>query len=221
VTSGGADLKITKPIHQLYLELLERHGGPERFWPQWCAAHKTPALRELIAIGAVLTQRTSWHNADLALRNLQKAGLLSLAAIAALPNLEKLTELIRPAGFYTTKPQRLFDFCSFVTCEYGSLEKLGQEELNVAREKLLALKGIGPETADTILLYALDQPTFVIDEYTKRLVKGRGLATKFGYDHLKGLFEEQVPREVAIYQNFHVLIIVAQKGEAGSIMKVV
>ena len=147
-------------------------------WPQWCARQKSPRLRELIAIGAILTQRTSWHNADLALRNLQKANLLSLVSIAEIKDIGQLVDLIRPAGFFTTKPQCLFDLCDFIIKEYGNLENFRQEDLNNAREKLLAIKGIGPETADTILLYALDKPIFVIDEYTKRLVQKLKLANK-------------------------------------------
>ncbi len=120
-------------IHQLYLELQQKYGPTEKFWPQWCASKKSLRLRELIAIGAILTQRTSGHNADLALRNLKREELLSLQRIANLSDLKKLTELVRPAGFYQTKPKRLFDFCSFVTKEYGNLEKLMEENLEVAR----------------------------------------------------------------------------------------
>lgn len=206
-------------IHQLYLELRQKHGPAVEIWPQWCTARKSPRLRELIAIGAILTQRTSWHNADLALRNLKKRGLLSLTVIAGLPDLEKLTKLIRPAGFYTTKPRCLFDFCAFVTHEGGDLKTLGREEPGLVREKLLAIKGIGPETADTILLYALDKPAFVVDEYTKRLVEKRGLADKFSYEHLKELFEKGLPRDVKLYQDFHALIIIEEKGKSGSVMK--
>jgi len=206
-------------IWQLYLELYQKYGPPERLWPQWCASKKSPELRELIAIGAILTQRTSWHNADLALRNLKKAGLLSLQKISALPDLDYLAEIIRPAGFYQTKPKRLFNFCCFVTKEYGSLEDLRRETLEDARKKLLALKGIGPETADTILLYAFDKPTFVIDEYTRRLVRKRRLSRKLGYDHLKKLFERNLPRNAKIYQDFHALIIIKEKGRARSVMK--
>lgn len=208
-------------IYSLYLELWEKYGPAEKYWPQWCARKKTPKTREIIAIGAILTQRTSWHNANLALKNLKKEGLLSLEKIAQLKDFDWLTELIRSAGFYQTKPKRLFDFCSFIVKEYGTLEKFRKENLTLAREKLLSLKGIGPETADTILLYALDKPTFVIDEYTKRFVKKYELAGKFTDDYLKDLFEKSLPKEAEIYQNYHVLIIVDQKGEAGSKMEIV
>ncbi len=214
-------MKRQNKIHNLYLKLYKKHGDPEKFWPQWCAKKKTSELRELVAIGAILTQRTSWHNADLALRNLKKEKLLSLKSIASLKGLDKLTELIKPAGFYQTKPKRLFGLASFIIDNYENLGNFSKENLIVARGKLLNLYGIGPETADTILLYAVDRPTFVIDEYTKRLVSGERLSNKLAYDHLKELFEISLPKKVEIYQNFHALIIVEQKGKRGSIMRVV
>jgi len=206
-------------IYQLYLELLEKHGPAVRFWPQWCAKRKSPTTREKIAIGAILTQRTSWHNAHLALLNLKKEGLLSLPKIANLTDLSRLIELIRPAGFYQTKPKRLLDFCSFVINQYGNLKNFMAEDLLTARHKLLAISGIGPETADTILLYALDKPTFVIDEYTRRLVKKKALSENFNPDFLKNLFEKNLPRDVKIFQDFHALIIIDQKGEVESRME--
>lgn len=210
---------MANKIYQLYLELLERHGPPVEFWPQWCKEKKSLKDRERIAIGAILTQRTSWHNAHLALLNLKKKNLLSLPKIAGLTDFSQLVDLIKPAGFYQTKPKRLLYFCSFVIKEYGGLENLMAEDLKIARSKLLAISGIGPETADTILLYALDKPSFVIDEYTKRLVKKRKLTDNLNPDSLKKLFEENLPRNVRIYQDFHALIIIDQKGEPGSIME--
>ena len=206
-------------IYHLYHSLYRKHGDPGKFWPQWCAGKKSWWIRELIAMGAILTQRTSWHNADLALRNLKKANLLSVEKIARLTNLSQLTDLLKPAGFFQTKPRCLYDFCTFVIREYKNIEALLGENLGTLRQQLLALRGIGPETADTILLYALDRPTFVIDEYTKRLVKKEKLAKKLNYDFLKELFEKNLPRDVSVYQNFHALIIIAQKGEEGSKMK--
>ena len=206
-------------VYQLYLELLEKHGSPQKFWPQWCARKKTLATKEKIAIGAILTQRTSWHNAHLALLNLKKENLLSLQKILGLTDFSQLVDLIRPAGFYQTKPKRLFNFCSFAIKEYGGLEKFMAENLEVARDKLLSIPGIGPETADTILLYVLDKPSFVVDEYTKRLVKRRGLTDNLNSDSLKNLFEENLPGNVGVYQDFHALIIIDQKGEVGSRME--
>lgn len=210
---------MTNKIYQLYLELLEKHGSPEKFWPQWCDRRKSLATREKIAIGAILTQRTSWHNAHLALLNLKKRRLLSLANIAGLTDLRQFIDLTRPAGFYQTKPKRLFNFCSFVIKEYAGLRNFMAEDLKTARNKLLSIPGIGPETADTILLYALDKSTFVIDEYTKRLVKKKRLANNLRLDFLKSLFEKNLPCDAKAYQDFHALIIINQKGEIKSKME--
>ena len=206
-------------VHHLYLNLRRKHGPARDIWPQWCAAKKSLRTRELVALGAILTQRTSWHNADLALRNLKKAGLLSLEKIALLRDLGELATLVKPAGFHQSKPKRLFTFASFVTAGYKNLERFKGVPLKEARENLLSLYGIGPETADTILLYALDKPSFVVDEYTKRLVKKKRLATRLDYDYLKSLFEANLPRSVRLYQDFHALIIVEEKGRPGSVMR--
>lgn len=201
-----ASLKIL----ELYLDLLKKHGPPEKYWPQWCAEKKTKRDREIIAFGAVLTQRTSWHNAELALLNLQKANFLSLEKIAKLENSEILIPLIRVAGFYQSKPKRLWDLCRYL--DQVKIPK---------REELLKIKGIGPETADTILLYVFDQLTFVIDEYTKRFVKRENLADKLDYDYLKDLFEKSLPEDPKIYQDFHALIIFGQKEKKGWEMQAV
>lgn len=209
----------TSKIFKIYRNLLSVHGEPVRFWPQWCAEEKDKKLREVIALGVILTQRMSWRNVHLALENLKRKNLLSLKKVAALQNLDLLTELIRPAGFFQTKPKRIYGFCKFIVDKYGDLENFRKEKLSVARAKLLNLYGIGPETADAILLYALDKPTFVIDEYTKRLVKKEKLAGKFDYDYLKNLFEKGLPKNVTLYRNFHALIIIDQKGEEKSVME--
>lgn len=206
-------------IVRLYFRLLRKYGNPEIFWPQWCAKRKNKKLREIIAIGAILVQKTSWINAELALRNLKKENLLSLRKIANLKNLDKLTNLLKPAGFYNTKPKRLYTLASFITKEYRDVEKLLNEDINILREKLLGLYGIGQETTDTLLLYALDKPSFIIDEYTKRFVKKYKLTKYKTYNELKRFFEKSLPRKVAIYQNFHILIIIDQKGKEKSYMK--
>jgi len=197
-------------IYQFYLNLLSEYGSPEKFWPQWCKKKKARQDQEVIAIGSILTQRTSWHNAELALLNLKRAGLLSIKKIAALDNPEELVPLIRVAGFHQSKPKRLWDLC-----RYLKMVKVPQ------REELLKIKGIGPETADTILLYVFDRPTFVIDEYTKRLVKEYHLARKFNYPYLKALFERNLPKDPKVYQDFHALIIFDQKNGKNMRMQIV
>lgn len=209
-------------IFKLYLNLLKRYGSPEKYWPQWCKREKSQRDREIIALGAFLTQRTSWRNAQMALENLQNSNLLSFNKILKLGGPEKLIELIRVAGFFNTKPKRIWEFCRTIIGDFGTIRAFGEfamTDLHRAREKLLSLYGIGPETADTILLYVLDEPSFIVDEYTKRLVKKEKLADKFDYDFLKDLFEKSLPTDVRIYQDFHALIIFNQKEKSGWGMK--
>jgi len=213
-----------KRIYQLYLDLLKKYGSPEKFWPQWCQKEKSLHDREIIALGAILTQRTSWRNAETALINLKKAGLLSLEKIAELGSYEPLVPQVRVVGFYKTKPRRVWEFCLTVIRDFGGIggfREYAEKDLQGAREKLLGLYGIGPETADTILLYALDKSSFVIDEYTRRLVVRNGLIKNLDYMSLKNFFEENLPFDVRIYQDFHALIIFSQKEKSGWGMKVV
>ena len=206
-------------IFKLYLRLLRKHGPPQKYWPQWCATKKSLKTREMIAIGAILTQRTSWHNVDLALKNLKRVNLLSLGKISKLKDLDYLSNLIKPAGFPKIKAKRLFTFCAFVTEKHRGLENFMKEDLETSRRELLSLNGIGPETADTILLYALEKPSFVIDEYTRRLLVKKGLSTNLKYRHLKDFFEKSLPPAMGLYRDFHALIIIEGKGEKSSFMK--
>ena len=207
-------------IFSLYKELLKKYGDPEELWPDWCSKKKDLKTRELIALGALLTQRTSWRNANLALNNLVSANIYQLEKITKLTDLSETTNLIRPAGFYTTKPKRLQSFSKFVVNEYGGIKKMLTDDKNILREKLLKVYGIGPETADTLLLYALDRPSFVIDEYTKRFVEKYKLdARSKTYDYLKKTFEDSLPKDFILFQNYHVLIIVDAKGKELSRME--
>jgi len=200
-------------ILTLYKELLKKYGDPEELWPDWCSKKKALKTRELIALGAILTQRTSWRNANLALKNLVDANIYQLEKIAKLNDLTEITKLIRVAGFYTTKPKRLQSFSKFVLNEYSGIKKMLTEDKNILREKLLQVYGIGPETADTLLLYALDKPSFVIDEYAKRFVEKYSIeADSKDSDSLKKTFEDSLPQDTILFQNYHVLIIVDQKG---------
>ncbi len=207
-------------ILSLYKELLNKYGDPEELWPDWCSKKKNLRTRELIALGAILTQRTSWRNANLALKNLINTNLYELEKIAELSNLRQITDLIRPAGFYTTKPKRLQSFSKFVVNEYGGIKKMLQDSKNVLREKLLKVYGIGPETADTLLLYALDKPSFVVDEYAKRFLEKYSVdINSKNYDSLKKIFENLLPEDTVLFQNYHVLMIVDQKGKRWSKME--
>lgn len=211
---------VSKDLYQYYQKLLQEYGDPVKYWPQWCAEKKSTEEREKIIIGMVLVQRTSWHNANIALKNLKKEKLLSVEKIARLSNLNQLTQLIRPAGFYQSKPKRLFDICTFVANE-GGVKGLMKKDAKNVRRQLLNIKGVGQETADTILLYALDKLVFIVDEYTRRWTEKKGLTKEKDYAKLQQLFHNNLKPELTIYQNYHALIIVDQKGEKTSKMEVV
>jgi endonuclease-3 related protein len=209
-----------KNLYHYYLQLLREYDDPVKYWPQWCAKKKSIEEREKIIIGMILVQRTSWHNADIALKNLKKENLLSILKIAKLKSLTKLTQLIRPAGFYQSKPKRLFDVCAFIT-KLGGVKKMMQIDTENLRQQLLGIKGVGQETADTILLYALDKPVFIIDEYTRRWTEKNGLTKEKDYIKLQRLFKTNLKPNLEVYKNFHALIIVGQKGREASKMAIV
>jgi len=197
-------------FEKLYQELKKKHGSPKGQWSLWCKREKSEKEREEVVIGAILTQRTNWKNVELSFSNLKKAKINSLKDILKIKP-KKLERLIRPSGFYKAKSQYLINLAKFIIKNYGSLTKMKKEDGKKLREKLLKLKGIGPETADSILLYALDKPVFVIDEYTRRLVKKRNLAQKFSYDFLQDLFEKNLKKDLRLYQDFHALIVIEGK----------
>ncbi|MFH1671616.1 MAG: hypothetical protein ABH889_02490 [Candidatus Portnoybacteria bacterium] len=197
-------------FEKLYKEIKGEYGMPKGQWKLWCKRPKTRQEREEVAIGAILTQRTNWKNAELALNNLKKAKITSLKDIYRL-GAKTLAPLIRPSGFYQAKAQYLFNLTRFIVKNYGGLAGIRKAELKELREELLELKGIGPETADSILLYALDKPVFVIDEYTRRLVKKRGLADNLSYPFLQKLFEKNLRKDFRLYQDFHALIVIDGK----------
>jgi len=197
-------------IEKLYKELKRKYGEPEGQWKLWCKRPKTEREREEVIIGAILTQRTNWKNVELAISNLKSAKVNSLKDIYQLGP-KKLASLIKPSGFYKTKAQYLLNLTKFIIKNCGGLEGVKKAELKELREELLKLKGIGPETADSILLYALDKPIFVIDEYTRRLVKAHNLADKTDYYFLQKLFGENLRRDYRLYQDFHALIVINAK----------
>lgn len=207
-------------LYKDYQILLQKHGNPVKFWPQWCAKSKSIKEREKVIIGMILVQRTSWHNADIALKNLKKYKLLSIKKISELRNLGKLTQFTRPAGFYQSKPKRLFDVCTFIT-KLGGVRKMMKMNIEDLRKQLLGIKGVGQETADTISLYALDKPVFVVDEYTRRWTEKNGLTKEKDYAKLQQFFHRDLKPDLTVYQNFHALIIVSQRGREKSVMEIV
>lgn len=210
---------MEKRIANLYEELFDEHGDPEKVWPQWCSNKKNLYTRQLIVIGAILVQRTSWHNANIALKNLKKKNLISLKKLSEI-NKNELSKYIRKAGFHTTKPKRLIEVSNYFT-NNGGMKSLMKKNKTKLRKELLGVYGIGPETADVLLLYALDKPSFVIDEYTKRFVKKQNLSKDLSYDFLKKLFENSLEKDIEIYQKYHALIIIDQTNKKHSYMEVV
>lgn len=200
-------------IFGLYQILREKYGHPKGQWILWCKRPKTDKEREEVIIGAILTQRANWRNAELAMANLKKAKIDYLAGIykLGLKNRKKLALLIRSSGFYQQKAEYLFGLAKFILKEYGGLEKLKKADLPLLINSLLGLKGIGPETADSILLYGLEKPVFVIDEYTRRLAKKNRLTDNYDYHFLQKLFERNLKKDYRLYQDFHALIVIDGK----------
>ncbi len=159
-------------------------------------------------MGAILTQNTNWKNVEKAISNLKQAGLLNLPAMLALPR-EVLAEYIRPAGYYNIKAGRLRNLLILIAEQHnGSLEALFSLPLDELRRQLLAVKGIGPETADSIILYAAAQPIFVVDTYTHRILLRHDLIDEdTDYHSLQELFMDSFPPDVDQYGEFHALLV--------------
>jgi endonuclease-3 related protein len=181
-------------------EVMLAELGPSKWWPG-----ETPFE---IAIGAILTQNTNWKNVEKALDNLKDAGVLEAEALYEL-SVPRLAELIRPAGYYNVKAKRIHNLLQFLKdeAEFDMLSLKGRE-LSELRPQVLSINGIGPETGDCILLYALDFPTFVVDAYTARLMGRHGLAWEdIDYHGLQSIFMDALPEDVALYNEYHALIV--------------
>ncbi len=202
-------------LEKLYKKLYEEYGRPVGQWRLWCKKNKSKKDKEKIALGAILTQRTNWRNVEKAFDNLEKTESLSIKQIYKIgkKDMEKLEKLVRPSGFYKQKASRLFKFSEFIIENYGSLGNFLKRDLDFCREKLLEISGIGPETADSIMLYAGQKPVFVIDEYTRRFVKKHKLSKNLSYYYLQKLFESNLKRDFRFYQDFHALIVIDAKNK--------
>ena len=196
-----------------YKKLL-RHHGPQHWWPiTTVEGARRPPPKPLtdaaafeIAVGAILTQNTAWTNVVKALMNLKRARLLNVKAILNTPT-ARLAKLIKPSGYYRQKAKKLKALCAWLNREGGSLKRWsGRTPLAEARTELLTVHGIGPETADSILLYACGRTTFVIDAYTKRFASTFGIKFK-QYEEYQRYFEARLPRSTKLYQEFHALIV--------------
>jgi endonuclease-3 related protein len=192
------------PLDEYYNSLLTAFG-PQHWWP---GSHRPFE----VIVGAILVQNTSWTNAEQALSNLRAESRLSARGIES-ASLRRLERLIRPSGYFRQKAKKLKAFCSFLRVEFGgSLGRMFDTPTLVLREKLLEVYGIGPETADSILLYAGGHSTFVVDAYTRRILVRHGwIQERANYDDIRWLFERRFPGDVKLFNEFHALIDSAGK----------
>jgi len=189
-------LKIHKSLYNYF--------GPLNWWPG-----DSPFE---IMVGAILTQNTSWSNVEKAINNLKKGNLLDLQKLYRI-NQEELAQLIKPSGYYNIKAQRLKNFVTFFLEEFdGSLKNMFSGDGEELRKKLLKVKGIGPETADSILLYAGRKPYFVVDAYTKRIFSRHKLITEDDtYHQIQEFFSRNLDSDVELFNEFHAQIVILGK----------
>jgi endonuclease-3 related protein len=190
---------LSDKLRRIYTLLFKRFG-PQGWWPG-------DSEFEII-VGAILTQNTNWGNVEKAIGNLKRAEVLSVEGLYGL-ELSRLAELIRPAGYYNIKAKRLRNFLDWLVNDYGGqLQNLENVATAALRKELLSIKGIGPETADSILLYALDRQVFVIDAYTARMAVRHGLIDSGAdYEQLQYLFESNLPADLQMFNEYHALLV--------------
>ena len=188
-----------KVLSEIYSKLYKSFG-PQHWWPG-----ETPFE---ISVGAILTQNTNWTNVEKAIRNLKENKVLTAGRLHKLQT-KKLASLIRSSGYFNVKAKRLKCYLSYLFNHYnGSLALMRKGDTQPLKKELLSVNGIGPETADSILLYALEKPVFVIDAYTRRVLKRHSLASDdMTYHELQGLFHEALPVDVQLYNEYHALFV--------------
>jgi len=186
-------------LEAIYAKLY-RHFGPQSWWPG-----ETPFE---VIVGAILTQNTNWQNVAKAINNLKQAKVLSPKKLYSLPR-PRLAQLIRPSGYFNIKAKRLKEFLDFLFKNYnGSLKKMFSRPVEDLRKEILSVKGIGPETADSILLYAGGFPVFVVDAYTKRIFSRQKLLSEDAeYHQVQELFTRSLKKDVQLYNEYHALIV--------------
>ena len=190
---------ITEQLNEIYQLLFERFG-PQHWWPG--------ETQFEIITGAILTQNTNWANVEKAIANLKSAGCLTPEKLYHL-DLSQLAELIRPAGYYNIKARRLKNFINRLFDNYaGNLTNLESVDTDKLRAELLAIKGIGHETADSILLYAFNRAVFVVDAYTARVAFRHGLIEPDSdYEQLRELFQSHLPSDTKLFNEYHALLV--------------
>ena len=190
-------------LMEIYDLLLQRYGS-QGWWPG--------NSRFEVVLGAILTQNTNWANVEKALNKLKAANAIDADKLYHMDQ-DCLAELIRPAGYYNLKARRLKNFLNWLYDNYdGNIDTLANMSVYSLREELLSVKGIGRETADSILLYAFDKPVFVIDTYTARVLIRHGLIEpEADYEQLRDLFESNLPPDTKLYNEYHALLVQAGK----------
>ena len=196
-------MPVTSPEGKKLLKIfniLSAEAGPRHWWPARTSFE--------VMIGAILTQNTAWKNVEKAIGNLKKEDALSFKKFCSISE-NDIAQLIRPSGYFNQKAKRLVIFCDFIKNEYGGIiNKMKKQDTVLLRNQLLALKGIGPETADSILLYALDKPVFVIDLYTKRILSRHNLLPfSDTYDEYQRFFTDNLPEDTKLYNEYHALLV--------------
>lgn len=181
-------------------ELMHNRYGPQHWWPG-------DSTFEII-VGAILTQNTNWANVEKAIANLTAADCLCPEKLYEMDRSE-LAEIIRPAGYYNIKAKRLSNFLTWLFKEHdGNLDAIAGYDVYSLREELLRINGIGPETADSICLYAFDKPIFVVDTYTCRVLVRHGLIEpEAGYEQIREFFEAALPNDTALFNEYHALLV--------------
>ena len=187
-------------LEEVY-RLLYRAYGPQYWWPGDGPFD--------VVIGAILTQAASWKNVELALANLKAADCWSFPALNSCPQ-EELAAIVRPSGYFNAKAAKLKAFAAHVVERYdGDLSRMFQQDTQPLRRELLSIYGIGPETADDILVYAAGKPSFVIDAYTIRILKRLGITPekgREGYADYQELFHRRLPADIALFNEYHALL---------------
>jgi endonuclease-3 related protein len=190
---------MTHRLNLIYKKLYS-FFGPQHWWPAESSFE--------VIVGAILTQNTSWLNAERAIANLEKRKLLNPHKLYRLSD-KRLASLIMPAGYYNIKARRLKNFLIFLFKSYkGKLKNMSLRDTQELRQELLSVNGIGPETADSILLYALDKAVFVVDAYTQRvLLRHRLIRNNASYDEIQNLFMKNLKNKVKLFNEYHALLV--------------
>jgi endonuclease-3 related protein len=184
---------------RIFNKLLKYYGS-RKWWPA--------RTRFEVIVGAILTQNVSWRNAKIAVNRLREEGLLNPVAILKARH-SQIASCIKSSRFYNQKTEKLKIFCLYLISKYGgSLDQMFNNDVLVLRKELLSLKGVGKETADSILLYAGKKMSFVSDAYTQRLLERYGLIKKnISYDDIRSLFMDSLPEDISLYNEYHALIV--------------